>query len=280
MPTTLGTLLKDLAAKAGVKISPELAALPNEIPDADALAFHTNLFNLEAGKNNLTLKGHYIAAALDPIDQSVSDLMDEFGLTDDDKTAIKGLSSTYAKPKELVKRIAALEAKKHEATKGTDKVVLQNKIDELNKEVLASKAKLDAEVTALKNEMVARELDYRVEGLITANPLTKQQPPHIIRKIAKELFSEDLKKQGATLIIDENGNLRPVSTQDKSMKFQRNNTDVDVNEWVSKVLAENKLLEVTPAGAGDNKPKDVITPPNPGFAEPSVMDKQLADLKA
>lgn len=279
MPVKIGTLLNNLAAKAGYDTT--LLAVPAdsfEIPDELVAALESKLFTEEAAKNNTVLKNHFFKQALDATDKKVASVLEEFGFGDDVKTEIEAIKSTYDRIPALAKKIKELNAKKDDG-KG-DKGELQAEINRLNQEKAALITAQEGEIFRLKSESQNQITDFLIKSSIqTANLATDQFGKDVMSDLAYNYLQKGLQAKGAK-IKNDNGTLKLVQASDEALDYYENNKPVTFDQFKDGVLAQHKLIAVNPPAPAPGTPPPPGTPParpaNPSFQ--SKIDQALADF--
>src|SRR5882672_1111231 len=119
--------------------NPEMVKL--EVPADILTGTDTQLISIAAAKDNYgPLKNHYTALAFNGTDTMIDQMLDELGLSDDDKNELKIEKNTNKRIQALVKKAQAAELKKANADK-PDKAAIQKTIDDLNKQIVQEKQK-------------------------------------------------------------------------------------------------------------------------------------------
>lgn len=215
-----------------------------DVPDDLAVVTDTNLISItEAKNNNGPLKNHYTALALNGIDTQIEQLLEELGLTEDDRNEFKIEKSTGKKVNLLVKKAQALEAKRVNANK-PDAAAIQKQIDGLHAEIRAEKAKAEQAVKDYNDAAKKLRLGYDV-----SNRLAKHKTIHdnldaeTKNTIIKTLIDIELKNKNAHYDYDENGNL-VLLRNDGTNYFGENNQTVNPDQFIESVLSSKKLLVV------------------------------------
>lgn len=275
MPVKIGTLLTNLAKKAG--FDPNQIAIPAdqfEIPDELATALESKLFTEDAAKNNPALKSYFFKQALDGVDKGAVRLMEEFQLDEEARKEIASISSTFERIPALVKKIQDLESKKLDANKG-DKAVLQEQINKLNQEKATLLSEKQTEIARLKGEYEQQVTDFMIRtGINTANLVTDQFDKEIMAEMAYQFLNKELAANGAKA-VKKDGTLKLVQASDEALDFYLDNKAVSFEEFRDSVLAKHKLIAVnkqpaTPTGPTNQPP---INQPTPRPANSSFLSK-------
>lgn len=254
MPVKIGTLLLNLAKKAGYDTT--LLTFPAEqfeVPDEYVTALDGKLFTEDAAKNNPALKNYFFKQALDGVDNGVVRLMEEFELDETLRSELNGIKSTYDRVPALVKKIRDLEASKSGASKG-DKAVLQDQINKLNEEKAKLVKEKESEINEIKLKYEADFTNNLVKNKIaSANLVTEQFGKEVMEEFAYKFLTQELAAQDAKA-VQKNGMLKLVKASDEALDFYADNKPVIFSEFLDSVLAKHKLIAVT---------KPPVTPPGP-----------------
>jgi hypothetical protein len=270
----LADTIKKLLTKAGFDLNSEtyrqligIKELVAEIPDEVDQSL-TTLMGLTEAKNNIDIKKHFKAEALDPFNNKVGGWLKEYGADDDTIKAITEDANTYNKIETAIKKIAELKSKGGE-NKG-DKAELERKINELS--AALSKAATDAAtdkanaVAQLVAQYDGEFTEMEINRTIGGKQLPGQFGLDVETKIAREFLNKELAKRGATIKkID--GKLKIVAKDDNKMLIFDNGKELDLDTLTDMALADNKFLKVSGNGGGQ--------PPQP-TPSPQGSPKQSA----
>lgn len=286
MPVKIGTLLNNLAKKAGYDTNlpafTEVLSANLELPDDLAATLESRLFNEDAAKNNPALKSYFFKQALDGVDKGTVRLMDEFQFDEDSRKEISGITNTYERLPAIVKKIQELEAKKGDANKG-DKALLQDQINKLNQEKAGLMAEKEREITQIKADSQKEVVNFMKQiGIQSANLVTDQYDKEVMVAMANQFIDKELSTQGAR-VINNGGALKLVQASDEALDFYADNKAVSWEEFRDSVLSKYKLIAVnrppvTPTGP--TTPQQPVTPgqrpANSSFL--SKIEQAKADL--
>jgi hypothetical protein len=284
MPVKIGTLLLNLAKKAGYDTT--LLSFPAEqfeVPDEYVTALDGKLFTEDAAKNNPALKNYFFKQALDGVDNGVVRLMEEFEFDETLKGEMNGIKSTYERVPALVKKIRDLEASKSGASKG-DKAVLQDQINKLNEEKAKLVKEKESEIKEIKQQYEKDFTNNLVKNKIaSANLVTEQFGKEVMEEFAYKFLIQELAAQDAKA-VQKNGMLQLVRASDEAIDFYADNKPVVFSEFLDSVLAKHKLIAVTkppvtPTGPTHTPPfSQQQRPANSSFAQ--LIEQSKADLAA
>jgi hypothetical protein len=232
-----------------------------DVPDDLSRETDTNLISItEAKNNNGPLKNHYTALALNGIDSQIDQLLEELGLTDDDRNEFKIEKSTGKKVNLLVKKAQALEVKKANANK-PDATAIQKQIDGLHLEIRTEKAKAEQAISDYKKAEKVLRLGYDVSSRLAKHKTIHDNlDAETKNTIIKTLIDIELKNKNAHYDYDDNGTL-VLLRNDGTNYFGENNTTVSPDQFIEQVLSSKKLLTVKDGNNSTNG-HNANTPPN------------------
>lgn len=224
-----------------------------DIPDEFANLLSADLMSLDGAKNNASLKSHFTAIALNAVDKELGNTVTELGFDDD---LFKADNNTYGKLRTLSAKVKELVEKKGDAG-GKEKADLTKQINELNAKIAQTIEAHKTEVGSLKSQHEQQLMDYRVLGSLQGkNYANKDVPAELNVKFAKTLLDEALSAKGVK-IVNDSGALKLKQSADAALDFyDENHKAVAYDDFVAKVLSDNKLLAVT-------DPKRVTFPATP-----------------
>ena len=248
--------------KALVQVK-ELATtnIPDEIGGKFTETLTGGLLTKDAAKNDPDIKAHFTALALNGVDTEIEKVIADMELDEETKTLLKNTDSTYKKVSLIPARLKSkYEALIEEAKKGGQS---NGDVDKLNGEIAA----LNTELSGLKDSSIGKDvydsaiadhaaqiLDMNIKTLLAGRKLTSVLPRNVAISAAKNVFDEAIKIKGIKL--DASDGLK-LKTADGSQDYYEKNQPVNIDDFIDGLLADNKLLDVSPPGGGGN-------PPNPG----------------
>lgn len=258
-----GTLLSDLAKKAGVDITQQefvsLLSHDIEIPDAIATAMNKGLLNIDAAKNNPEVRKAARAEVLNGVDSKVSEILEELGI--DDASEILEEKNSYEKITKLTKKVNELAAKKAGSTKKEEKDILEQKIADLNKEIKTLK---DGHTVKEKEWQEARNGDltnFEIQKILLGKEysLPKEMDADLKVTTAQSAINKALAAKGLKLVRNEQGQLAIVD-KDGNKAYSENHEELQVGSFIDGALAQNKLLKVNDQGqdGGGNSGQQTI----------------------
>ena len=250
---TTGEVLNKMLTRAGVDVNNEqlktVLGMPQlsevQLPDEIADQLHSRFLTVEDAKNNADLFNHFKAVHLNGVDAGLEELIKD--IQDEAvKNELKGLP-TSKRAKRLIEEYKKLADKKAmDFSKDKDGILAE--LDKLRNETL-TKDQLHQEAVAKilaekENELTEAMQDSYLSSIKFGNEL----PAQVNKITAKQLIAMEM---------DE----KKVGYRRKGMSFElfnrdipdiiytENNLPVKYEDFVNRVLAKNKMLEVTkPAG--------------------------------
>jgi hypothetical protein len=257
----IGDFLNKMASKVGKQNDKAIIDLLNrteisqiEIADDVANAMVSELMSFDGAKNNSTIKSHFLAEALNGVDAELATTVNELGL---DADIFKDNKNTYEKVRKLRETIKDLQEQKSDA-KGKEKAELQKTINELNEKLAQMIEGHKKELEETKSQYEGQMLNHLMfSSLKGKNYANKDMPADTSAKIAQVLITDELAKLGVKTVND-SGILRLKRTKDDTEYFDDNHKQVTYDDFVTKVLADNKLLAVSDPAKGNNPLKPPI----------------------
>ncbi len=286
-----GTLIKSLAAKAGIKGEDETLkkilafgeASQFEVPEEFAQALERNLLTSESALVNDQIRKKIFAEALNGVDAELDTYVDDFGFDDADKAAYKGIEKdTNKKIRTIKATIKKLMDKKGEGTKKED-AALQKEIDRLNAEAVNLKTSYEEKLSALQSSHLEDKKQWTLRSALSGKKLPQNGLDASINILTAEtLIKQQMAKEGIFVSFDEAGNPVLKTKRDGSdLDYFVDNKKVDYNEFLDGVLAQNKFLQVNDPGNPPNPGERKIETPLANQSNQSVVsavDAQLAEL--
>jgi hypothetical protein len=252
MPVKIGTLLNNLAKKAGYNTeSPEFTDILSanlEIPDELNEALNSRLLTEESAKNSPALKKHFRSSILDGVDKNILSLFDEFEFDDATRQEITGIENTYERIPALAKKIRDLEGQKASAGK-TDKAQLQEQINRLNQEKAQLIKQYDDQIKSIRQEAQNEITTTLFRNSLAEVDLAEDQfDRETMLTLAEQRLNKELAAQGAK-VVNKNGVLTLVQASDEALDFYKDNKLVSYRDFRDQVLSSAKIIKVNkPAG--------------------------------
>ena len=245
----LGDFLNKLAQKSNMQTDANLINfLSNaeiagrEISDDFANALDNSLMSLEGAKNNQQLLNHFKPILLKSADDKFAVLAEKYGFADE----ILLEKSTYKKFDILE---AKIEAKLKEVNSATDKekeAKLLKQYEELQSQLQKLTETKANEIKAVTDKYESEITNMHLNSLLSGKKYaTKDLPSEVNTQIARQLIERALQANKAT-IVRKDGTLKLVQTDNPEMDYVDSGFNkVSFSDFADKVLAENKLLEVS-----------------------------------
>ena len=271
----LSDFLNDLADKVGNKNDQGLIDFLSrsdivniDVPDGFCNSVTSGTMSLEGAKNNAILKSHFSAQALNLIDSIIANAVSDFNVDFSDFEAEK---STPKKLKALNAKIKELMEKKPDNTDEYKKKYddMRKEYAELNKKMADTLDGHKKEVSAVREESNMHVLNFlksnHLKGLQYAD---KERSLDVNMDLAQLLIDRAMVQKSAK-VVNDNGALKLVQTNDTEMAFlDESHKPVKYEDFVKKVLADNKVLSVSDPSKGNP------VPPNPTFPQYQVPSYQ------
>ncbi len=262
MPKPLGTLINDLAIKAGAKAdnqalkdllaNAELSKIV--LPDDFVGTIESGLHTLDSAEPHLKtkLKQKLFAEAYDGLDAELNRIMEEEQLDDETKQTLLGEKSSTKRAVLLTKKIKELETKKAGALKNTDKEKLAEEINLLKKQLNDAGKEKTSEIEKLKSLHEGELINAKIRAsLASYNYALGDLDSEVKIDTAYNTLQKELSKEGVKIISD-GGQLKLVKTADNTDHYDtKNNTKVDLKSFMDSSLSRNKLLKSTDSSDKD-----------------------------
>lgn len=251
--------------KSGVELTAEMKEALNNpeltkinLNDDLVKQHNDRLMTVEVAKQNPALKQHFRFETLAPLDGEIEKMITEYEIPDEYGAPIKAEKSTYEKVKLLSASIKQLQEKKATAQVG-DKKALIEQIDKLNGDLVALRTNAKNREEQLIRESKDKELDWNIGGSLASYNYSKNYGERLDAiALAKIKLNRRLQSDGAKVVLGTDGFPKLVQASDTSLDFTRENQKVNYKDYIDKMVADEKMIEVT-----DSKP----TPPT-GQAPP------------
>lgn len=263
MPKPFGQLVELLAQKTNIDASEltELFQIKADVSDDVFTKFETKfatLIDINDAKHNNDLHKHFKALSLNPFDKLINEAIEQ-GLVDEDTANdLKANVNTYDKAKKL---IAKLSEPKVQA-QAKDSEPLKAEIKKLNDEVLKTKDLYESQIKDLKTQGESRLMQFQIDTLLSGKEYANKDLPKNVQILtAKTLLEQELVSKKARVVMTENG-LKLVNAETPELDFTDSNKTVQFDDFVNKVLASNKLLQVSaPPTTVVKTPQTIINQP-------------------
>ena len=290
----LKNFVNNLAVLAGLKEDNEqfkaaLAALSDadvDIPDSLILEISKGLTNkdsegyltVEAAKNNEQVKKHFWAQFALQNSAFIRETLIEHGMSEEEAKKIANDQNVplYQRLRSLVDNITDKSGKGIKAPKE-----VEEQLSKLNADLKeAIKAKEQA-VLEERNNWISKLKNKTLESALSEFEFRKDIPKNAALITAKALLDEELKKAGFVVGFDPESASITLQTE-SGMTAYENNSPADFKAFASRVIADNKLLNVAaPSGNGQPQPKPAATGWNQApMPAPTTNGKPAPDMSA
>lgn len=267
-------LINSLATKVGKQNDKAMidllsrADLQNiDFADDIANSINNGLLTIEGAKNNIAVKNHYVATALSPVDEHILSSARNFGLDDDFIAELTANKSTYEKQKRLADKLKeTFDVLKASQSKDKDVEKYAKQINELTAQLM--KLKTDSvpksELDKVKKEGDKQVLDFmlqsKLSGLKYANT---DVPTDVNTRLARIILDEALTKKDVVL-VKEGNEIKLKQAKEPSLDYyDQSQKTVGIDDFLSKTLADAKILAVSNSGEGNPQPPSQPTVPIP-----------------
>ena len=250
----VSNFIKDLAEKAGLDSNDQ--ALVDMLSHAELNkielstditgAINKSLISVADAKNNHPeIKRHYFAETMSNVDRSLEKIYKELELDADDieelnkeTSSTKRIALLGTKLKSVVDEKVSASGKKP----SKDIESLNSQINDLNEKLRVEKEGRTSDNTKAKGEMNTFKTELALNGKTSGLKTIYDTLPSDVRSISiKNILQKELQDSNADFVLDENGNLK-LQKKDGSNYFDENNRQLNADDFVSKVLAKNKIL--------------------------------------
>ncbi len=267
---TVSEFLHQMALSSGAEIDnpalkliladPNLAKLeiPKEYETLVGDKFK-GMITLDAAKQNAELKKYFLATSLYGVDKDIERLArNEMGLTDDEISSLKRIDNTQKRLEEFAKISKEKLSKMAPATDDEKAKKLANTINELNRQLAEKDESFKAKEKEIAGQYLNKMSAQAKKELFRQYQYTDSLPISVQTQTAQALLDENLRKNNYKVTFNEESNSLKLLTDADTEVFV-NNKPVNINQYVESLLAENKLLKVTPINkTGDAKTKEPI----------------------
>lgn len=226
-----------------------------DVPDELSNKVLNNLLTEESAQANPRIKSLLTAQALNPIDSKIETLAEKHGLQDkwaeykeaNVKKAGLGKYNTYDAIEKFNEFIAEEVARKNSGVTTGDKNKLIKDIEDLNAKIVAKTSEYENKISQLMNERQQDRVNWTMDNLYTSFRYAMEEslkmPKDACIETAKIIANKKLAESGLKVVADDRGNI-VLRTHEDTPYFEQNK-QVSVNDYLSKVLADNNLLQTS-----------------------------------
>ena len=265
----LGDFLNTLAAKS--KIDLDFGTLSNkkldelnqiELDDTVITQFDSSLMSLDGAKNNPEVLNHFKPIILKAVDNKYAILAEKYGLGDD----FTNEKNTYKKADLLEQKIdaklAELEAQKGKGGNAEKEQLLAKQLGELQTQLSTLTETSKNEVKSVTDRYENEITEMYVKNVLAGKKFaTKDLPIEVNTQMARLLIDKQLKDKGA-MLVRKDGELKLVQAALPDMDFYMDNKPVSFSDFTNKILADNKLLEVSQPATQTQQQTQVVQSTN------------------
>lgn len=265
----LGDFLNTLAAKS--KIELDFGTLSNkkldelnqiELDDTIMAQFDSSLMSLDGAKNNPEVLNHFKPIILKAVDNKYAILAEKYGLGED----FTNEKNTYKKADLLEQKIdaklAELEAQKGKGGNAEKEQLLAKQLGELQTQLSTLTETSKNEVKSVTDRYENEITEMYVKNVLAGKKFaTKDLPIEVNTQMARLLIDKQLKDKGA-MLVRKDGELKLVQAALPDMDFYMDNKPVSFSDFTNKILADNKLLEVSQPATQTQQQTQVVQSTN------------------
>jgi hypothetical protein len=281
----LGDFLNTLARKGNIEI--DFATLANvkldelnkiEIDDSVTGQFDSALMSLDGAKNNPLVLNHFKPIILKAADDKFALLAEKYGFSDD----VLNEKSTYKKfdilETKLEEKIKAIEEKQGTTGNKEKEAQLTKQLQDLQAQLTSVSAQKDSDLKALRDSHESELTQMSVNSVLSGFKFaTKDLPADVNTQIARTLIDSQLKTNGAQL-IRKDGQLKLVQSANPELDYlDASHKPLSFSDLATKVLADNKLLEVSSTQTQQTQQHTHTTVQTQGNLNTSKFDAALAE---
>lgn len=251
----------------------------------------SNLLTEEAAQANPRIKSLLTAKALNPIDSKIEALAEKHGLQDkwmqyrdaNVRRNPDGRFNTYDAMEKFNEFVAEeTKSKFAQANNGGDKTKLVKDLEDLNAKMLSTKTEYENKIAQLETERKNDRVNWTLDNLYSSYRYAMEEslkmPKDACIETAKIIANRKLKESGLKVVADEGGNI-VLRTNEDTPYFEQNK-QVSVNDYLSKVFADNNLLQTSApaASAASSAPVIASAPANASKGQSAAMNKLAAQI--
>ncbi len=263
MPKPFGQLVELLAQKTNIDASEltELFQIKADVSDDVFTKFETKLatlIDINDAKHNNDLHKHFKALSLNPFDKLINEAIEQ-GLVDEDTANdLKANVNTYDKAKKLISKLSEPKVQ----AQAKDSEPLKAEIKKLNDEVLKTKELYESQIKDLNKQSESKLMQFQIDTLLSGKEYANKDLPKNVQILtAKTLLEQELATKKAKVVMTDSG-LKLVNAETPELDFTDSNKTVQFNDFVDRVLASNKLLQVSaPPTTVVKTPQTIINQP-------------------
>lgn len=250
--TDVGIPYDDASVKA---VLSSQSVIDLDVPEELTGKVLSNLLTQESAEANPKIKSLITAKALNPIDSKIEALADKHGLTDkwiafkdaNVKRNADGRFNTYDAIEKFNDFVAEETKGRYSSMNQGDKSKLVKDIEDLNAKIVQTQQSYEQKLAQLQSERQADRINWTLDSLYASYKYamedTLKMPKEVCIETAKNIASKKLKENGLKVVADDSGNI-VLRTSEDTPYFEQNK-QVSVNDYLSKVFADNNLLQAS-----------------------------------
>lgn len=236
---------------------------------------NTNLMTIDAAKNNSTLLDHFknsfYAQHMAGIDAIVLEKAKAAEFSDEEVNELKAIDKTGKRISSLIEKLQSKAGSKDK----TDGAELKKKISELHEQLQKQESEFTQKLSSEKTNFVNSLKNTSLDSLLSQHQYGVDLPMEVIHETVKNLINRKLTDKKYRHEYDAQSNKHSLKTED-GLDAYDGHTPVSFNDFLTSVLAENKLLKVS--GGPVAQPAQIQTTQTTGDKktfDTSLMEEQL-----
>jgi len=272
----IADFLNELADKVGNKNDQGLidflsrADIVNlDVSDAFCNSIITGTMSLEGAKNNPQLKKHFNAITLNGVDSVIANAINDFGI---DAAEFEAEKDTYKKLRMLNAKVKELMEKKPDHSDEMKRKYddLRKEYADLNKKMADTLENHKTELSSVREESNNHVLNFLKSNQLKGLPYADKERPLDYQMRLAQMYIDDAMAQKGARVVNEGGVLKLVQANDPGMDYMNeSHKPVTYEDFVKKILADNKILSVSDPARGN--PQPTPQPVHPVFpGQPSL----------
>lgn len=218
---------------------------------------YKDMLTMDAAKNHPDLKKHFFATSMYGVEKDIERLSKDLELTDEDRSQLKQIKGANERLEAFVKLVHERSSKKSPPTDDEKLKKANAEIARLNDQIVKKDEEFAQKENSLKQSYLEKRKEHAMNGLFQNYNYTDALDPEVQRETAQTIFRNDLKKNNYKIVFNEEDDSLRLTT-DQDTEVYRNNKSVTLTQYLDGLLAEKKLLKVTPAAPVDGKKKEPL----------------------
>lgn len=217
------------------------------------------MLTLDAAKNHPELKKHFFATSMYGVEKDIDKYAKEiFELSDEDRAELKKVDGAQKRLESFLKIAKERTEKKAPPTDNEKVKKLSDEIARLNETILKKDEEFQGKEKSLKQTYLESLKDRAIKDLFHTYEYTDALPKQVQIQTAQALWAEKLRQDKNKVVFNEESDSLQLFTE-QDTEVYKDNKPMNLKQYVESLLAENKLLKVTPTQSpGDGKKKEPI----------------------